>query len=97
MTEQTRFVVCAACKHVGTGLIIPGPRHFDETMRALIEAALKKDGEWPRDFEEGFIDQHGVFMDREEAMLVARKARQFVDVWEGCGGNQRTLYSEGLY
>lgn len=94
-----RFVVCAACRHEGTGLIIPGPRHFDETMRKLIEAIWHPSltGKWPHDFEQGFIDQRGQFLTREEAMDIAKAAGQPIDIEMGCGGSETVLYSEGLY
>jgi hypothetical protein len=39
----------------------------------------------------------GIFMDRKEAMQVAKAAGQPVDITRGCGGDETTLYSEGLY
>jgi len=96
MTEETtRIVVCAAVREPGSHLIFCGPRHFDATMHKQIQAAGMVGKSIT--FDQGFIDQHGVYMDREEAMNVALKARQFIDFREGCGGDFRTLYSEGLY
>jgi len=46
---------------------------------------------------QGFIDQWGVFMCREEAMQVAKDAGQAIDIERGCGGSTTVLYSEGLY
>lgn len=89
-----RRVVCAACRQ--GDLILAGARHFDTVMRAQLEAITgdcKLAGPW----EQGFIDQWGVFMDRKEAMRVAMAAGQPVDIERGCGGDSGTLYSEGLY
>ena len=88
-----RIVVCAACREPESDLIFCGPRHFDMTMQKQMEAA-KISG---RGMEQGFIDQHGVFMDREEAMEVAKAARQPIDFEYGCSGSFKILYSEGLY
>ena len=85
-----RYIVCAAIRN-HAGLIIPGPRHFDETMHKLIDAL---GGDW-RSAEQGFIDQNGVFLTREEAKIVADDADQLVmpDIkWD-----EEKLYSEDLY
>jgi hypothetical protein len=70
----TRVVVCAALAY--KDILILGPRHFDATMHAQMAnsrcAMMVKGGAW----EQGFIDQHGVFMDRKEALLVAQAAGQ---------------------
>jgi hypothetical protein len=44
--------------------------------------------------EQGFVDQHGVFLTREEAMEIARAAGQIV---RRCGGDSIRLFSENLY
>lgn len=95
INDKPRFVVCAAVRERGGDVIFCGPRHFDETMHKQIAAAgmMGKAIE----FEQGFIDQRGVFMDREEAMCVAKAARQPIDFEWGCSGSFSTLYSEGLY
>lgn len=88
-----RIVVCAACREPGSELIFCGPRHFDKTMHKQIAAA----GISGVGMEQGFIDQDGVFMTREEAMEVAKAARQPIDFQHGCGGSFTILFSEGLY
>jgi hypothetical protein len=45
-------------------------------------------------WEQGFIDQHGVFMTREEAWIVAEAACQII---RRVGGDGARLYSENLY
>lgn len=61
-------------------------------MRAQIEAAEGKDS-W-KGAAQGFIDQFGDFLDREEACVVAKAQKQRR---RRCGGDEETLYSENLY
>lgn len=93
MIEQpkipTRVVVCAANRY--GDLIVCGARHFDMVMRAQIKAA-NIERSVP---EQGFIDQWGVFMDREEALLVATAAGQINVRRPKSPGNE--LFSEDLY
>lgn len=84
-----RFVVCAACRHPGSGRIIAGPRHWDKVMREHLHPADR-----PMTWEQGFIDQFGLFLTREEAWAVAvgkGQIRRQIDTPPG------TLYSEHLY
>ncbi|CAE6710389.1 hypothetical protein [Candidatus Nitrotoga fabula] len=48
-------------------------------------------------FEQGFIDQHGVFMTRTEAWHVAQASGQILRRCGGDDANGGTLYSENLY
>jgi hypothetical protein len=68
--HNVRWVVCAAIKNKVNGRIICGPRHFDQTMRNTIENEKDFAG-WPtcnwKSAVQGFIDQGGVFMTRNEA------------------------------
>lgn len=88
-----RRVVCAAIRlHEHGRILVVGPRHYDATMQKAISATginveLKTE-------EQGFIDQHGVFMTRQEALTVARAAGQ---IRYRCGGDEHALYSENLY
>lgn len=84
-----RLVVCAACKHPDSGRIIAGPRHWDAVMRGQLHPA-----DSPHSWEQGFVDQWGLFLTREEAWTVAvekGQIRRQIDTPEG------TLYSEHLY
>ena len=90
-TTKPRWVVCAAIRN-WEGDIICSARHWDNLMRSQVIASSKS---W-QTAEQGFIDQFCVFMNRQEAMLVAKTAGQTVDI-RGCGGDETTLYSEGLY
>lgn len=94
MIEQpkvpVRVVVCAANRY--GELIICGARHFDTVMHRQIEAANVGDAE----HEQGFIDQWGVFMDREEALAVATAAGQ-INVRRPKSAPFDELFSEDLY
>lgn len=97
--NEGRFVVCAACRY--GEMIICGARHFDPTMHTVIEQ-LREDKLFAFEVagraEQGFIDQWGVFMDREEAFLVAQAAGQInVRRAKSSHPDSTTLFSEDLY
>jgi hypothetical protein len=77
-----RVVVCAALRR--REVIICGPRHWDSICRGT-----SKDG-----WEQGFVDQKGVFLTREEAWPIAKAAGQII---RRVGGDEGRLYSENLY
>lgn len=85
-----RHVVCAACQWED-GLIVTGVRHFCPIMRAQI---ARMDPKPQTKHEQGFVDQWGNFMSRDEALTVVKMNKQPLrhphDEWE-------TLYSENLY
>ena len=98
MNNSKRKVVCAACKHPNLDLILCGARHWDSVMNDQFRSmAMYGEKQGIALWEQGFIDQRGVFMDREEAMQVAKDAKQPIDIKRGCGGSETVLYSEGLY
>lgn len=88
-----RRVVCAANRYKQTGRLVVGPRHFDATMRATM-AWVGLEDFYQAAWEQGFIDQWGMFMTREEAWIVAKAAGQ---IMRRCGGDEGCLYSENLY
>lgn len=99
--EYQRRVVCAANRDE-SGAVILGPRHWDEFMQEaytywkIATCHMAKD---MRFMEQGFIDQHGLFMTREEAYLVAARACQ---IKRSVGGDMSPegvgkLFSENLY
>lgn len=93
-----RRVVCAAIR-AADGEILLGIRHYSEDMHWQIEARVDGGKFCHRlDDDQGFVDQHGVFMNREEAYLVALEANQ-IRYPERCGEglDGPKLYSEGLY
>lgn len=85
-----RRVVCAACRDAD-GLIVAGARHFDGVMHAQIAAMRKRQSF--RGAEQGFIDQFGLFLTREEAFEVAERQGQLLNPPTIPG----TLFSEDLY
>jgi hypothetical protein len=87
--SYVRKVVCAAIK-LQSGLIVCGARHFDDVMRAQIRAC----GHSHVGGEQGFIDQRGVFLTRQEARQVAEASGQ---ITRSVGGDANRLYSENLY
>ena len=70
MTEPTqRRVVCAAERHEPTEIVFCGARHGDATtVLQILAAQFPIEQMLSRCFEQGFIDQFGVFMTREEAL-----------------------------
>lgn len=99
-----RVVVCAAIRNKH-GKVLAGARHYDSVMRqwfirpanwferVFLRKTFVKDKAW-YSCEQGFIDQFGVFMDRQEAYQVADAAGQ---VKYGPEHSRGTLYSEDLY
>lgn len=93
-----RRVVCSAIR-AADGELLLGIRHYSADMHRQI--AKRTDGEKFKhrlDQDQGFVDQFGVFMTREEAYVVAYTERQIVYP-ESCGEglDGQKLYSEGLY
>ena len=88
-TVLPRLVVCAAIQKEGR--IICGLRHLDMIMRNQLLAVDARGG---HGWEQGFMDNRGAFMSREEALTVAKVAGQ---IRRRCGGDERQLFSENLY
>ena len=84
-----RHVVCAANRWPD-GLIVLGVRHYCP----LMHSSLDRMGITERAEEQGFVDQWGNFMTRDEALAVVKMTNQPLrtpyDKWD-------TLYSENLY
>jgi hypothetical protein len=89
-TKTPRRVVCAANRHHHSRLVICGARHWDKVMRAQAVALGTPSEEW----DQGFIDQFGCWMTREEAWIVAANQNQ---IRRRCGGDGERLFSENLY
>ena len=95
MSQIQRRVVCAAIRGEDGSLLL-GIRHYSHDMYAQITA--RRDGEnfmHRHDCDQGFVDQHGLFMSRGEAYLVALGANQIIRP-EACL-HKAELYSESLY
>lgn len=91
LVKPQAVVVCAANRHK-TGFIICGARHWDMIMHAQAEASGLVD--W-RDCEQGFINQFGEFLTREEALSVVKESGQPFDQERNV--SKTKLFSEGLY
>lgn len=93
-----RRVVCAAIR-AADGSLLLGIRHYDRSMYEQLDRRMDAAKFIHRRApDQGFVDQHGNYMTREEAYRVAKAAGQIIYP-ERCGkgldGPQ--LYSEGLY
>lgn len=86
-------IVCAANKY--GDIIVCSPRHHDVTMNVQI-FAIGKDKCKPSKGCQGFVDQYGKFYSRKDAMRVVKESGQLFDI-ERNVGNDKVLYSEGLY
>lgn len=93
-----RRIVCAAIR-AADGSLLLGIRHYSRDMHEQIaqrgNGAMFKNR---HDEDQGFVDQFGVFMSREEAYQVALAAGQVLYP-KACGKGLHgpKLYSEGLY
>lgn len=90
MSRPQQVVVCAANRI--DGIIICGARHWDKIMCRVADRLGIKGGRE----EQGFINQFGEFLTREEAMEVVKASGQPFNI-ERNGGSDKELYSEGLY
>lgn len=90
-------VVCAANRYIKDhDYMLVGPRHWDKTMRsqnAGYPEFVRESIEW----EQGFIDQFGDFLTRQEAWVIANEQGQIIRRCGGDSANGGTLYSENLY
>jgi len=93
--QSVRRVVCAAIRLPGTSRVVCGARHYDtvmrEQIRSLIDAGDAAGQAWYA-CEQGFIDQAGRWMERGEAMQIARVAGQIVG-----SPTSDELHSEDIY
>ena len=96
--KQQRVVVCAANRiDCEFGEIICGARHFDQIMRKQIANKIYLNPEKRgADYEQGFIDQWGLFMTRKEALAVAIAANQ-INMRRPKTSPKDQLFSEDIY
>lgn len=88
-----RHIVCAAnlFNHNGKEIIVTGVRHWDPIMSAAVDAIGIDD---KKDHEQGFVDQYGIFVTREDAATIATKNEQTMRDSRFIGG---VAYSENFY
>ncbi len=97
-----RRVVCAAIR-AESGKLLLGIRHYSEDMKAqLFHRADATDFFNRKGADQGFVDQYGVYMTREEAWRVAYVGGQisnakFIEGTTRSPDTQPKLYSEDLY
>lgn len=88
--QKKRIVVCAAIR-TEDGLIICSARHWDRLMGSVArEIGIER----CRTAEQGFIDQFGNFLTREEARELVLTTGQLS---EDQVDHHRMLFSEDLY
>lgn len=67
-----RKIVTAANRHVETGVLLVGARHWSKAMSMQAKAIGIKPGSMICDsFEQGFIDQYDQFVSRKDAKRIA--------------------------
>lgn len=98
INREKRRIVCAANKHQSLKITLLGARHWDDFMREQLDALKHAhDGSYSDlrggEFIQGFIDNKGNFLTREEALEVAKSANQIIE--KTCPEDQ--LFSEDLY
>ena len=97
-TPFKRVVVCAANRY--GELIVCGARHYDMVMHSQLKQ-MKEDKlfafEQAGRAEQGFIDNRGQFLTREEALILATEAGQLVGRIKTGNPDSKELFSEDLY
>lgn len=91
--KPQQIVVCAACRY--EDLILCGARHWDNVMSGQLAIWKNPLAPHASEFEQGFIDQFGDFLTREEAMKVVKASGQPFSIERNRG--DVALSSEGLY
>lgn len=91
LTKPASRVVCAANKNKESGRIICGARHWDAIMRSQVKDDEGFGGNWTQ----GFINQFGEFLTREEAYIIAKEQGQIIH--PNGTHDDKTLFSECLY
>jgi len=90
-------VVAGVANRYGS-IIVMGVRHYSNNMRVALDTLGGADLliEWAgeENYEQGFVDQYGTFLDREEAWVLAEAAGQIRRRKNLPTG---TLYSEHLW
>lgn len=93
-STKERRVVCASLYDKELDLNICGARHCDTVMWYQI-CAMEGMKERVPSMEQGFIDQWGKFMSREEAFEVATAAEQIIK--KTGNPDSKELFSEDIY
>lgn len=86
-------IVCAANRDKWNGTLLIGVRHWDKFMHDQ----HSRNTDFCDAGDQGFIDNRGNFLTRQEAWKVAEAAGQIIRRVGGDDANGGTLYSENLY
>jgi hypothetical protein len=89
---MTQRVICAAMQNKHTRVVLCSVRHYDGIIHMALNNYLTDHN--PEDWIQGFVDNKGNFLTREEAHKVASAANQII---RRCGGDEVRLFSENLY
>lgn len=89
---RAQRVVAAACRTKCLEYTLVSARHWDKGMNRLCKQLDLEDTFWPME-EQGFIDQYGNFLTREQAYIIAKREGQII---RDCN-EHGVLYSENLY
>lgn len=92
---KQKRIVCAACRLDNT--VVTGARHWDAGMHKLAYRVYLGESYAKWEWDQGFIDQHNVFLTRTEAWKIAEAAGQILYRVGGDTTDGGTLYSENLY
>lgn len=85
-------LIVAAAMLMDDGDVIVGVRHYSPEMRKTLEKAYGEKYH-TRVKEQGFVDQRGLFINRQDAWIIAQLAGQ---IRRKCS-TDGTLFSENLY
>lgn len=87
--------IIVAANLYSNGIVLVGLRHWDTLMQTQA-LCFRAQGLLPSDHEpqQGFLDNKGIFLTREQAWLVAENAGQIV---RRVGGDGKELFTENLY
>lgn len=84
-------IICCAMK-IEDGTVITGYKHKDQYMQFRINQLFKM---WSVYDIYGFVDMHGNFVDREEALIIVKENKQKFDA--DMNKHETELYFEGIY
>ena len=92
MNDKTAPWIVSAAMKMDDGLVVTGIRHYSPEMR-LVLRRIYGDGYHLKVEDQGFVDQLGNYLTREEAWVIAKQNGQIRYEVSVPG----TLFSENLY
>lgn len=98
MTQALNIRIVSAASRNELGEVISSPRHYDLFFHSIVRTLPKeKQDLWyvkSSTVEQGFIDQFGNFLSRNEAWKIAEANGQIIRDHDKCPGK---LFSEHIY